>query len=367
MTRSAQGAKTLPGKYYTDQAIYELETRNIFSKKWLYVGRGGEIPRPGDYFLLETEGESIIILRDRNLKVRAFYNICRHRGTKLCEVATGKFGQTIQCIYHAWTYRLDGTLHGAPNMHEVASFEKSDYPLLQVASAEWEGCLFINLSDNPEPFEQAFAPLISKFSKWQMTELITVHRIVYEVAANWKLVFQNYSECYHCPSLHPALNRLTPYRNSSNDLMEGPFLGGPMHFAEDSDSMTMTGRVCAAPLAQLEEADLRLAYYYTVQPNMLLSLFPDYVMIHRVERDGPAKSRVVCDWLFDAQAAVKPDFDPSGAIEFWNITNQQDWQVSELSQLGVSSRAYQPGPYAELESMIAAWDREYLRTLKENE
>lgn len=173
------------------------------------------------------------------------------------------------------------------------------------------------------------------------------------------------SECYHCPSLHPVLNVLTPFRNSSNDLEEGPFLGGPMRMSIDGGSMTMTGRRCAPSLGDLDGEALNCVQYYTVYPNMLLSLLPDYVLIHRVERLAPDASRVICDWLFHPEAMAAPGFDPSDAIEFWNMTNLQDWGVSGLSQKGISSQAYTPGPYSELESMIAAWDREYLRSIGE--
>jgi len=229
--------------------------------------------------------------------------------------------------------------------------------------AVWEGGIFINLAEEPEPFEKAFKPLIGKFEQWHMSELAIAHRLVYEMGANWKLIFQNYSECYHCPNLHPQLNRLTPFRNSANDLEEGPFLGGPMKFAQDFESMTMSGRRCAAPLGGISGEDLRLVYYYTIFPNMLLSLHPDYVLIHQIHRQSPTHTRIVCDWLFHPDAIAKPDFDASDAIKFWNTTNKQDWQVSELSQQGIASQVYSPGPYSELESMIADWDRHYLETL----
>ncbi len=361
--RTAQGVKALPGKYYTDPAIYRAETERIFCTRWLYVGRLSELEKAGSYFLYEVDAESIIVLRDEADQPRAFYNVCRHRGTRLCSEEKGKFSKSIQCPYHAWTYALNGQLVGAPNMHEVSAFNHDDYPLHAISLAVWEGCLFINLDSAPEPFTQAFAPLMNKFSQWRLSELESVHQIVYDVAANWKLVFQNYSECYHCPNLHPVLNKLTPYRNSSNDLEEGPFLGGPMDLAQDYQSMTMSGQRCAAPLGEVSGEDLSRVYYYTIFPNMLLSLHSDYVLIHQIRPQSAGQTRIVCDWLFHPDAITQPDFDPSSAIEFWNMTNKQDWQVSELAQKGISSRAYIPGPYAELESMLAAWDREYLKLL----
>lgn len=362
--RTAHDAKTLERRYYVGEDVYRQETERIFFDRWLYVGRESEIAEPGAYVLYSIEEESVIVLRDHEGEIHAHHNVCRHRGTRLLTEPVGVLPKSIQCGYHAWTYSLSGELTGAPFMDEVPSFCKADYPLLRVAVARWEGCIFLNLADEPQPFEIAFAPLIDKFGRWELPALQRVHRIEYDIEANWKLVFQNYSECYHCPSLHPVLNRLTPFRNAWNDLEEGPFLGGPMKMEIEGGSMTMTGQRCAPPLEGLEGDDLNLVQYYTVFPNLLLSLHPDYVLIHRIDRLATDRTRIVCDWLFHPAAIADPDFDPSPAIEFWNMTNEQDWSVSRLSQAGISSRAYTPGPYAELESMIAAWDREYLRALE---
>ncbi len=363
--RTAGGATTLPGKYYTSEEIYRRESERIFSRRWLYADRSARIATPGSYFLHEIDGESLIILRNRQGELRAFYNLCRHRGTRLCEAAEGHFAKSIRCPYHAWSYNLDGELTGAPNMREVAGFAKTNYSLHPVAAAEWAGNIFLNLSPTPPALQNTLAAVWHKFDNWRLPELTTVHRTEYEVRANWKLILQNYSECYHCPTLHPQLNRLTPYRNSSNDLESGPILGGPMQLSQPAGSMTLSGQRCAPPLPGVAPQDRQQVYYYVFFPNMLLSLHPDYVLIHRVDRLDIARSRVVCLWLFHAEAVARPDFDPGGAIEFWDMTNRQDWHVCELSQHGVASRAYVPGPYAELESMIAALDREYLTALGE--
>jgi Rieske 2Fe-2S family protein len=248
-------------------------------------------------------------------------------------------------------------------MDDVEGFRREDYPLRPVAAEVWDGGVFVNLAPDPRPFSEAFAPLLDKFSPWEMSDLEVAHRIVYDVEANWTLVFQNYSECYHCPSLHPALNRLTPFRNATNDLEEGPFLGGPMRMSVEGGSMTMTGRTCAPTLGSLNGEALSIVQYYTIFPSLLLSLHPDYVLTHRILRLAPDRTRIECDWLFHPEAIGAPGFDPSPAVEFWNMTNLQDWRVSELSQRGISSSGYVPGPYSGLESMIAAWDREYLRAL----
>ena len=357
--RTAFGQKTLSGTVFTSADIYAEEEKRIFSQRWLMVGRESKIEKPGQYFLQQVGSENVIVLRDQTGHIQAFYNVCRHRGTRLCQ-NDGQFSQSIQCPYHAWTYALDGRLLGAPTMQEISDFNKEDYGLHKVATAVWEGFIFINLAPQPEPFTKAFAPLINKFTAWQMDSLTITHTTTYDVEANWKIIFHNYSECYHCPAIHPRLNELTPYRNSSNDLEEGFILGGPMQMSIREGSMTMNGRVCAPLLKQSNG----LVHYYTIFPTMFLSLFPDYVLVHRLEPLSPTCTHIICEWLFAPEASQSDQFQPEEAINFWDMTNRQDWEVCEQTQLGVSSRAFIPGPYSELESMLAAFDRNYLQAME---
>ena len=215
------GAHTLPGEYYTSQEIFGLEMERIFLRRWLCIGREDQIPNPGDYILQAVDKESVIVLRDKSGAVRAYHNVCRHRGTRLCEEHTGRFSETIQCPYHAWTYALDGRLIGAPSTNDLEGFDKAEWPLFPVATAVWEGFVFINLAEKPEPFEQAWAPLLGKFSRFNMPNLKVGRTIEYDVKANWKLLLQNYSECYHCGPVHPALAKITPPTSGENDLDRG--------------------------------------------------------------------------------------------------------------------------------------------------
>jgi Rieske 2Fe-2S family protein len=359
------GSHTLMGKYYTSPEIFDREQECIFGKRWICIGRSEQLADPGEYFLSQVGGESLIVVRDASGRLNAYFNVCRHRGTRLCEQERGKFSATIQCPYHAWTYNLWGELIGAPLMDEVAGFDKADYPLHRAALAEWGGFLFVNLHREAEPFETAFAPFIGKFSQWKLPELRVMRRAEYQVKANWKLIVQNYSECYHCPLIHPALARRSPYRSGYNDLYSGPFLGGFMLLNEEFGSMTMSGRACAAPIGVFSAEEIRRVYYYAIFPQMLLSLHPDYVMVHTLWPVNVAETRVVCEWLFDPKASTYPGFDPDDAMQFWDMTNRQDWHVCELSQLGVSSRRYSPSPYSSTESLLAAFDQEYLRALGE--
>jgi Rieske 2Fe-2S family protein len=212
-----QGAHTLPGEYYSAAEFLAEERERIFARSWNCVGRASRIARPGDYVLCDVAGESILVVRDSHGVAHAFFNVCRHRGTRICREPSGRFGETIQCSYHAWTYGTDGRLVGAPHMQEVEGFDKSAHGLHAATLAEWEGFLFVNVARDPEPFEAAWAPMRGKLSRYDLPRLEVGHQVVYDVGANWKLVIQNYSECLHCPAIHPALQRLSHYMSGDNE------------------------------------------------------------------------------------------------------------------------------------------------------
>ena len=362
------GAKTLPQQYFISPTTFAKEQDEIFSRQWVLVGHQSQIAEAGDYFTAEVAGESLIVVRDKHGAIHGFYNVCRHRGSRLIENRNGQCA-AIQCPYHAWTYALDGRLIGAPHMDETPGFNKTDYSLGQAQLNLWEGFIFVNLADTStqrgvyRSLQEWFTPLTEKFSRWNLPALRSAKRIEYDVHANWKLMFQNYSECYHCLGVHPELSKISPYDSAENDLTEGPFLGGFMRIASDK-SLTMSGNACALPVGNFGDQDFRLVFYYSIFPNMLLSLHPDYVMVHRLQPQSPDRTLIFCDWFFNPEAFKRSDFDPDDAIQFWDIVNRQDWHVCELSQQGISSRAYEPGPYSARESIPAAWDREYLSHLR---
>lgn len=356
------GAKTLPQHYFVSPEIFAEELQKIFASNWVLVGHQSQLAKPGDYFLAEVAGESLIVTKDQRSTIRSFYNVCRHRGARLCEEHNGH-AAVIQCPYHTWTYALDGRLLGAPHMDETPGFNKGEYPLKPARLGVWEGFIFLNLAEASVSLEKWFEPLGGKFSSWNMAALRSAKRMQYDVKANWKLMFQNYSECYHCLGVHPELSKISPYDSAENDLIEGPFLGGFMRIASDK-SLTMSGNACALPVGNFGDDDFRFVFYYSIFPNMLLSLHPDYVMVHRLEPQAPERTLIFCDWFFNPEAFERSDFHPDDAVKFWDMVNKQDWHVCELSQEGISSRAYQPGPYSARESIPAAWDREYLRHLR---
>jgi Rieske 2Fe-2S family protein len=359
---SRPSAKALPQKYFLSPEIFAQERERIFFSEWLCVGHQDELRAAGDYCVHLVLGESVIVLRDKDDVLRAFYNTCRHRGTRICNERSGHLGEGLTCPYHAWRYSLDGRLVGAPHMDTVDGFAKADYALRAVAVTLWEGFIFINLAKRPVPPETVFAPLAGKFTEWNLPNLRLARRIEYDASANWKLIFENYSECYHCPLVHPGLSKLTPYDSAENDLCAGPFLGGFMPITR-GQSLTMSGNVCAMAVGDIRSENLHRIFYYSIFPNMLLSMHPDYVMVHQVWPQSPGRTTILCDWLFHPDAFGRADFRPDDAISFWDMTNRQDWRVCELSQLGISSRAYEPGPYSPRETIPAAWDRHYLQAL----
>lgn len=357
-----QGARTMPGKYYTSSAILDEERARLFPGMWHCVGRASSLGHAGDYLVREVAGESIILVRGKDRQLRAFFNVCRHRGTRLCSASAGQFSETIQCPYHAWTYGIDGRLIGAPHMNEVEGFDKADYPLHRAAVAEWEGFVFVNVSRAPQPFAEWFTPLIGRLARYDLSKLVVGHSVKYEVKANWKLVFQNYSECLHCPMIHPELSTMMPYTSGANDLVDGPFLGGYMEL--NHESATISGKACGRLVSPtLAADDRRRAYYYTIMPNMLLSIHPDYVNYYLITPVAVDRTLVESEWLFSASNKDHDAFNPDDAIQFWDVTNRQDWTICEQSQLGIQSSRYEPGPYSPRESMPAAWDREYLRMM----
>jgi glycine betaine catabolism A len=359
-----QGARTMPRERYTSPEIFAEERERIFAKEWNCVGRSSNFTKPGDYTVRDIAGESLILVRDRGGELHAFFNVCRHRGTQLCKEHSGQFSETIQCPYHAWTYGLDGRLIGAPHMNEVEGFDKKQYPLHEAAVEEWEGFVFVNIAEKPKPFRDWFAPMLGRLSRFNLPGLKVGHRVRYEVNANWKLVFQNYSECLHCPMIHPELSVVLPYQSGANDLISGPFLGGYMEIRAPNESATLTGKSCGRLLSDhIAGDDTMRAYYYTLMPNMALSIHPDYANFYLLTPVSVDKTIVETEWMFSPANEGDPKFNPRDAIDFWDVTNRQDWDICERSQKGIYSRRYEPGPYSPRESIPAAWDAEYLRMM----
>ena len=358
------GAMTLDAHWYTSEDVFATERERIFGRSWVCVGREEQLEQAGDYFLADVAGESVIVVRDGSDEVNAFFNVCRHRGTRLCSAESGHLIGSVQCPYHAWTWSLSGALLAARNMQQVEGFDRADYPLLRAHVAIAGGFVFVCVASEAERLAEPLALLRDKLERWDSANLRSAGRVEYDVAANWKLIVQNYSECYHCPVIHPQLDKLSPSDSGRNDFDEGAILGGYSELREHGGALSTTGKRSRAAVGSVDGADLDRTYYYSVFPSMLLSLHPDYVMVHTLHPLAAGRTHVECSWYFDPRVIAAPGFDPSDVLDFWDLTNRQDWRVSEQTQLGMQSRAYRRGPYSNAEGLLRAFDRHYIATME---
>lgn len=353
-----RAARMLGSRWYTDPEIFERELERLFLGGWVWAGRSAAIAEPGDYLLFELAGESVIVVRSAAGVVRAHHNHCRHRGTRLVDAARGRFAAgAIQCPYHAWTYDFEGCLRSAPGMSKSDGFDPADHGLGTVAAAEWDGHVFVHLGARPTSLDEHLGDLPAKLRPWGMAELVSVHGISYEVAASWKLVIQNYSECLHCPVAHPQLQSLSHYLSGDNDPPHPAYLGGRMELRPGIRSLTADGAALAAPLPGLAAAEQRIVAYYALLPNLLLNLHPDYMMTFALRPQAADRTDIDCTWYVHRDSAALPGFDATPATAFWDETNRQDWALCERAQRGIASRAYRPGPYSNREELLWAFDR----------
>lgn len=363
----ADEARMLDARYYTDPGLFDRELRAIHHEMWLHAGRCEELAEPGSYFLVRFAGVDLIVVRDERGSIAAFHNTCRHRGTLLCKEPSGRFAGSIQCPYHAWSYGLDGSLRSAPLMEKVEGFRPQDHALGAVATAVWDGHVFVNLSARPTPFSEHLAGLDQRFAAWGMESLRAVERRSYQLQANWKLVIQNYSECIHCPIAHPLLNRQSHYMSGENEPPQPSYLGGSMELREGVRTLSLDEKTTRAPLPGLDAEQRRRVYYYALLPNLLLNLHPDYMLTFELWPLAVDRTRVVCEWHFHPDEIEKHSFDPKDAVDFWDLTNRQDWELSDRAQQGISTLGYRPGPYSNREELLVGLDRFVLERLARHE
>lgn len=356
--RPFRAATLLPSRAYHDPAVFEFERDEWFYRDWLVVGREEEAPEKGSFFLADVLGEPLVIVRGPDLRLRAFYNVCRHRGTAVAEERCGRVVR-FQCPYHAWIYDLEGRLVKARHMEDVEDFTPEGFGLSQVRCETWGGFVFVSLDEEARSLREHMGDWFDHHAGFgrDFTRLRRATRLEYDVAANWKIVAENYSECYHCPSVHPLLNRLTPYDLGEDFEPSGPWKGGWMPLANGCETMSMDGLRHGRPaLAGASELDEGRIYYYILWPNLIVSVHPDYVLTHQAWPDGPERSRVLCDLYVEADALATPGFDISGAVDFWDLTNRQDYHVVELQQVGTRSRSFAAGRFSNQEAAVHAFD-----------
>jgi glycine betaine catabolism A len=351
---------TLPSSWYRTAEVFALEKERIFCRDWICVAREEELAAPGDHRVLDVLGESLILVRNRERQLRAFYNTCRHRGTRLCREQTGPgnaaqtalpggiAGGRITCPYHQWSYDLDGRLLAAPHLSAESGFDKTLFSLYPAGLECWGGFVFLNLTPaKAVTLERQFGPMPARIARYPLRELRIGHTIRYEVAANWKVICENYNECYHCAGVHPELCAVVPAfreRGGANlDWQRGiPHRPGAYTF-------TASGTTKRRAFPTLNEDERVRHKGELVFPNLFVSLACDHVTAYILQPQSATHTRIECLFLFEPYELAKSDFDPNDTVTFWDLVNRQDWAVCEAVQQGISARVHERGWFAPME------------------
>jgi Rieske 2Fe-2S family protein len=388
--------RSLPRAAYVEPDFFDREREAIFWSQWFLAARSEQLSTTGAYRVVDVAGESVILVRG-STGLRAHLNLCRHRGSRLL-CGAGDLRGAIVCPYHAWAYAHDGALLTAPHI-ERSALRAEMTRLHPVGIAEWGGFVFVRVAGDasetpdtqhvspaagqsgpaagqsgpaarqsapaaaqsgPAPsalrvdargnermLEAQLGPARERVANYPLHKLRTVHSLQYDVAANWKVLLENYNECYHCAGVHPELCRIVPAfkRKGGTDL---DWENGIPH-RDGAVTFTLDGTTTRAPFGGLDTLERVRHKGELVYPNLLLSLSADHVAAFTLWPVGPAQTTVVCDFLFHPDEIAKPGFDPSDAIEFWDLVNRQDWRMCEGVQAGMGSRAFRFGYYAPME------------------
>jgi Rieske 2Fe-2S family protein len=345
--------RTLHRDFYLADSVFQAERERIFYREWFCGGREADLARPGDFAVLDVAGESVLVVRTRAGALVAHYNVCRHRGSRLIGECRGSLAGTIRCPYHSWTYTLDGALRTAPFLEEGDGFSKAELSLFPVAVECWGGFFFLHLtpselSRRSGGLRDQLGSIPQRLQRYPLERLRSGCRISYEVSANWKVILENYNECYHCGPVHPELCRLVPafkHRGGS----ELDWERGIPH-REGAWTFTETGTSKRRPFSGLDADEQMRHKGELVYPNFMLSLSADHVTAYTVWPRSPGHTTVVCDFLFDPEEIADSNFDPADAVTFWDRINRQDWSICETVQLGMRSRIFQTGYYAPMEN-----------------
>lgn len=387
--------RSLPGTSYTSEAEFARERDRVLLPGWFCVGRADGLAEPGCYLAADVCGESIIVTRTDDGGLAGYYNLCRHRGARLvptagCQalsgpalagpVVSGRFPGSVRCPYHAWTYALDGTLRAAPFLPALRE-HRAALSLHRVDVATWGGFVFARLEPpgrdaagratgpatsapatsapaaaSPaaaapvDSLETTVGEITARTAAYPLADLRSGARLRYDVAANWKVILENYNECYHCGPVHPELCELVPaFRRGGGDV---DWAAGIPH-RPGATTFTSTGTTRRAPFPGLPETARTRHFGELVLPNLMISLSADHVTAFTVWPRSAGATTVLCDFLFHPAELARPDFDPADAVGFWDLVNRQDWSICEQVQDGMGSRRFSVGYLAPMEQPSA--------------
>jgi Rieske 2Fe-2S family protein len=345
-------SRMLPRAAYVDPAVFDWEQQHFFDGGWTCVGFAADLGKPGDQRAVPLGRSSVLLSRDEDGGLHAFANTCRHRGHELLPCGGSARGKSIVCPYHSWTYDLDGDLKAAKGFKGTPGFDDSKWGLIELPVTDWHGLIFVDGSGTAGPMKPALAELDELVAPYEPERLAIAGRHSYDAAANWKILTENYHECLHCPMIHPELCQVSPPKSGENYKPSGPWVGGWMDLRPGMDTMSLDGTSLGVPLRGLDATGLRTVIYVNVFPNVLLSLHPDYVMTHLLTPLAADRTLIECTWAFAPEALAKVGFDPGYAVEFWDVTNRQDWSACESVQRGLTSVHAMPGPLAPDEDAV---------------
>ena len=344
----------LPAVAYTADDVLDWERRRLFAGSWTCVGREDELRRdasgrPITQRSIVVGDVPAVLTFPPDGTVHALANTCRHRGHEILPPGATDARRALLCPYHAWNYSLVGRLVAAPGFRDLDGFEPREFELVSLPVAVWCGWVFVNAGTDGPSFADHLGALDSLVTPYRPEALSRLARHDYEVAANWKVIVENYHECYHCPLIHPELCQISPPTSGHNYDLPGAWVGGSMDLRDGAETMSLDGRSSGRPI---EGVDPRVVLYLGLFPNLLISLHPDYLMTHLLTPVGPARTTVECSWYF-----VDDSTHPEYAVEFWDLTNRQDWSACESVQRGLSSPHFRPGPFAPNEDAVHRWVR----------
>jgi glycine betaine catabolism A len=353
--QTPERARTLPAAAYVSPEVFAWERERFFDASWVCLGRSSDLAEPGDQRAVQVGDEAILLVRGKDSELRGFFNTCRHRGHELLPCGGPQVNNRfIRCPYHSWAYGLDGRFKSAPNFADRDGWRRDDpeNSLVQARVEEWGGWVWVNASGDAPPLPEHVGNLAETLEPYELDRLVRMESHDYEIAANWKLIAENYHECYHCTTIHPELCQVTPPDSGAAFEPTGLVVGGSMDLMEHAETMSLDGRSLGVPFPALDVERRRQVLYLMVFPNMLISAHPDYVMTHRLQPVSEGRTRIECDWLFPPEAGERPGFDPAYAVEFWDITNRQDWSACEGVQRGAAGKGYRQGPLSEPEGNV---------------
>lgn len=345
----------LPADSYFDPRHYERELQRIWYRNWIYVGRSSEVADPRAFRTFELGDQKLILVRDDAGTLHGFHNTCRHRGAALCRELSGSMRSgAIICPYHAWTYNLQGELLRTSSKRHAQGFDLADYPLYRIAVREWSGFIFIALAADPARFDRMFDVPLDRLAPWRLQDLALGHVLLKEVHCNWKVFWENYNECLHCPSVHPQLSQLVPIygrglleeRDDPNwnmhaDDPDPKFKGGLRRGAR---TWSIDGQLTGTAFSGLSEEDQKLGHVYmTGLPSIFIVGHLDYVRVVRLRPLEPEKTELRVEYLFAPETLAKPGFDISNVVNFTDLVMTEDAQVCELNQQGLHAAPHRRG------------------------